>query len=138
MPAAHQRDFLQKLRVILVFTEFNILIFRNTTFPTASTTATASASPQENKKATKPLIHVLDPPKKRKRILQQPPGGPNTHLNPRILEFCQDATPFSKFIHSFYFPCLGPRCFVWGGVMLLVWDFLKQQLLIVFARFGCS
>ena len=69
-----------------VFIEFNILIFfmisrkKDTSKPrtrnchTTSTTATAPASLQEKKKATKPLGHALDTSKTRKSMLQQPPG----------------------------------------------------------------
>ena len=50
------------------------------TCPTATTTASAPASPQEKKKATQPLGHALDPSKMRKQMLQQPPGQPHTDI----------------------------------------------------------
>ena len=76
MTALHQRDFLQKLGVLfslsLIFdlphdlqTEKETSEHRTSTCHTASTTATAPASPQE-KKATKSLGHALDPSKQEK------------------------------------------------------------------------
>ena len=31
-----------------------------------------------------------------------------------------------------FFLCLGPKCFVWGSVMLLVWDFFSNISYILF------
>ena len=83
MLATHHRDFINQLRVLLVFIEFNILIciligrqkrtHLNPTPPPA--TAPAPASPQEENRATKPLDNVLDPSKTRQGMLQQSPDG---------------------------------------------------------------
>ena len=72
--------------------------------PTATSTALASAGPQEKQKATKPLDHALDPSKTRKGMLQQPAGRPHTHRHPRVPEFCQDATCLFYLIKGTHLP----------------------------------
>ena len=104
MPASHHRVFLHQLRVLLVFIEFNILIFilmerqRAHWNPAPSPAIQPPAqpkpqpSPQKKNKATKPLGHALDTSETRKGMLQQPPGPPHPHRHPRVSEFCQDAS----------------------------------------------
>ena len=67
---------MQYVAFSLVFSILGYHIYYSTACTKASTTA--PANPQE-KKATKPLGHDLDPSKTRKMMLQQPPGRPNTH-----------------------------------------------------------
>ena len=95
MPATHHRDFLLSCYRVSYFdlhhdwqTEKDTSEPSTTTCPTATTSATAPISPQEKKKATKPLSHALDPAKTRKKDATANLLAYLINTDPKILSGC--------------------------------------------------
>ena len=94
MSASHQRDFPQKLRALLLFNELFFiffLIYRHKRAhlnpgPVAAIQPAPSPQPTTIQEKKKVLGHALDPSKRRKRKLQQPPG----RLISQVFDFIEE------------------------------------------------
>ena len=87
MPATHQRDFLQKLRALLIFIEFDFHLEKEGKILIKDQylqySYSLSQPPEEEKKSNPWVMPCTFKHTKKK----QPPGRYHTHRNPRTPEF---------------------------------------------------